>query len=111
MDERSRDWLLAQRVHVADPFLRAMLWGSLWDLVREARLDPALYVDAALAALPSETDEQIASRLLGRIAQAVGTYLRTADDAVGRPARRPSTPADGTAASMPAWTYLRRPLN
>ena len=81
LDERSRDWLLAQRVHVADPFLRAMLWGSLWDLAREARLDPALYMDAALAALPSETDEQIASRLLGRIAQAVGTYLHTAGDA------------------------------
>src|SRR5439155_3326897 len=40
LDDRSRDWLLANHVDVADPFLRAMLWGSLWDLVRDARLRP-----------------------------------------------------------------------
>jgi aminopeptidase N len=51
-----------------------MLWGSLWDLVRDARLDPARYRDAALAALRTERDEQIASRLLGRVVRTMETY-------------------------------------
>ncbi|MEX2177445.1 MAG: M1 family aminopeptidase [Gemmatimonadaceae bacterium] len=80
LDDRSRDWLLANHVRVADPFLRAMLWGSLWDLVREARLDPRRYVSAALAALPSERDEQIASRLLGRVGLAIDVYMSSAEN-------------------------------
>jgi aminopeptidase N len=75
LDDRSRDWLLTNRVAVRDPFLRAMLWGSLWDLVRDARLDPERYAEAALAALPTERDEQIASRILGRLTRAVDTYV------------------------------------
>ncbi|MEX2153994.1 MAG: M1 family aminopeptidase [Gemmatimonadaceae bacterium] len=81
LDDRSRDWLLDNHVSVGDPFLRAMLWGSLWDLVRDARLDPARYVNAALEALQVEPDEQIASRLLGRIGRSVENYLFTAEDA------------------------------
>ena len=75
LDDRSRDWLLTNHVAVKDAFLRAMLWGSLWDLVRDARLDPARYGEAALAALPTERDEQIASRILGRLTRAVESYV------------------------------------
>ena len=42
---------------VRDPFLRTMLWGALWDQVRDAQLDPARF--ARLAELPRETDEQL----------------------------------------------------
>jgi aminopeptidase N len=62
-------------ISVRDPFLRAMLWGSLWDLVRDARLDPRDFVYAALAALRTEHDEQIASRLIGRVGRIVDDYL------------------------------------
>ena len=83
LDSRSRDFLVAQAgiSTVRDPLLRAMLWGSLWDLVREARLDPRNYVNAALDALPAEHDEQIASRLIGRVARAVDQYLVPTDKA------------------------------
>lgn len=80
LDDRSRDHLLdalsrpgGGRLH-RDPFHRAMVWGSLWDLVRDARLSPRRYVDAALAALEHERDEQIAGRLLARVARATVTY-------------------------------------
>ena len=66
---------------VNDPFLRAMLWGSLWDLVREARLDPRRYLAAALNELPRERDEQIVSRLLGRVSRSLELSKRTAEDA------------------------------
>lgn len=84
LDARSRDWLLANRVHLADTFLRAMLWGSLWDLVRDARLDPLRYVDAALAALPGEPDEQIAGRLMGTVQRALDGYIAHADERSAR---------------------------
>ena len=85
LDDRSRDWLLTNRVAVSDPFLRAMLWGSLWDLVREAQLDPERYAESALAALPLEHDEQIASRILGRLTRAVETYVSPAKRAALSP--------------------------
>ena len=80
LDDRSRDYLLGALAARGtgrlqrDAFHRAMVWGSLWDLVRDARLSPRRYADAALAALEYERDEQIAGRLLGRVARATVTY-------------------------------------
>ncbi len=60
---------------VDDPFLRAMLWGALWDEVRAARLPPDRFARLALRELPREPDEQILPGLLGRLTRAVGAYL------------------------------------
>ena len=60
---------------VADPLLRTMLWGALWDLVRDGRLDPARFVRLALFELPREHDEQIFPNVLGRLTRALTTYL------------------------------------
>ena len=74
-DERTVAWLEQHIASVDDSFLRAMLWGALWDLVREARLDPARYAALALRELPNENDEQIVSGVLGRVGRAVVAYL------------------------------------
>jgi hypothetical protein len=34
-----------------------MMWGALWDSVREGELDPGIYVELALRNLPVENDE------------------------------------------------------
>ena len=47
------------RPNVDDAFLRAMLWGALWDQVRDSRMEPERFVRLALRELPRETDEQI----------------------------------------------------
>jgi aminopeptidase N len=60
---------------VNDGFLRAMLWGSLWDQVRDARMDPARFVRLALTELPRERDEQILPSLLGRLERALRAYV------------------------------------
>lgn len=60
---------------VSDPLLRTMLWGALWDQVREARLDPLRFVRLALRELPKETDEQIVPALTGRLDRAIRAYL------------------------------------
>jgi len=74
-DERTVAWLEENLSSVKDSFLRAMLWGALWDLVREARLDPARFTALALRELPTETDEQIVAGVLARVGRAVVAYL------------------------------------
>jgi aminopeptidase N len=60
---------------VDDPFLRAMLWGTLWDQVRNYRMEPERFVRLALRELPRETDEQIVPVVLRRVDRAVSAYL------------------------------------
>lgn len=65
---------------VDDDLLRAMLWGALWDAVREGRLPPARFAEAVMRALPSERDEQVAAQLLDQARTALSRYA-TAEDA------------------------------
>ncbi|HXD22745.1 MAG TPA: ERAP1-like C-terminal domain-containing protein, partial [Gemmatimonadaceae bacterium] len=65
-----------------DGFLRTMLWGALWDQVREAQLAPERFAELALAELPRETDEQIVPVLLGRLERALRAYIAPARAAV-----------------------------
>ena len=58
-----------------DPFLRAMLWGALWDQVRDAQMDPTRWMRLALTELPDERDEQIAPRVLANLERAMKVYL------------------------------------
>jgi aminopeptidase N len=74
-DRRSAAWLLEYAGTLEDGLLRALSWGALWDLVREARLPPDLFAYAALRALPAERDEQIAALLLGRTAYALERFI------------------------------------
>lgn len=60
---------------VGDTFTRALLWGALWDAVREARYDAERFAGLALRELPRERDEQIVTTLLGRLTRTVGAYV------------------------------------
>lgn len=60
---------------IRDPFLRAMLWGAMWDLVREALLSPERFVRLALRELPNEQDEQIVAGIISRLGRATSAYL------------------------------------
>jgi aminopeptidase N len=74
-DARSAAWLLQHAGSMDDGLLRAMAWGSLWDLVREARMPPALFAHGALQAFRHEQNEQISAALLSRINQALDRYI------------------------------------
>ena len=78
LDARSAKWLSAHIGDVHEPFLRAMLWGALWDLVRDARLAPADFIATAARELPAEADEQIAGGIVQRMTRAVSSYLSDA---------------------------------
>jgi aminopeptidase N len=54
LDEKSREYVLKHIGEETDPFLRSMMWGSLWDSVREGELDPREYVELAVKQLEGE---------------------------------------------------------
>ena len=82
-DSASTRWLEEHIGTVDDGFLRAMLWGALWDLVRETRLAPARFLASAMRELPNENDEQIAAGIIGRVRHGIGAYLpRVAREAI-----------------------------
>ncbi|MEI6740241.1 MAG: M1 family aminopeptidase [Gemmatimonadaceae bacterium] len=73
-DTASVRWLEQRVGTVRDDFLRAMLWGALWDLVREARMAPERFVALALREIPRERDEQLTGSLVGRMSTALSRY-------------------------------------
>lgn len=74
-DPESLGWIERHVGSIADPLLRALLWGAAWDAVRECRLDPARFIRAVLRDLPDERDEQISRALLSRAGAAIELYL------------------------------------
>ena len=78
-DSTSAAWLERHVGAVDDTFFRAMLWGAMWDLVREGRMAPIRFVAAAMRELPDERDEQIAAGITGRLRRGIDTYLSGTD--------------------------------
>ncbi len=85
LDPRSRTALLAGIGTIRADALRAQLLDALWEEVRDARLAPAAYLEAALDRLDAETDEAVAASLLARIEQVVCRYLGAAQRAAVLP--------------------------
>jgi aminopeptidase N len=78
LDEKSRAYVLGNLGGVRDDFLRALLWGTLWDSVREAELAPSSYIELALKLIPQERDEVTAQGVLSRVQSAFNRYLSNA---------------------------------
>ena len=67
LDDKSREYVMAHLGDMSDSFQRALLWGSLWQSVQVADLDPRRYLELATALLPNEKDEMIlGQREVGR---------------------------------------------
>jgi aminopeptidase N len=75
LDERSRAYVLENIQNEKDDFLRTMMWGSLWDSVRETELAPMDYVELVVKNLGVEADESTIQTLLGRVSTAMNYYL------------------------------------
>src|SRR5262245_48540318 len=75
LDAKSRAAVMSRVGGIGDPFLRAMLWGALWDAVRGAELNPRNYIALVLKTLPAETDLELTQSLLDRAARAFERYL------------------------------------
>ena len=75
LDPVSRKAVMAELVSMNDVFQRTLLWGSLWDSVREAEMDPREYIELALKNLPTEQDESLAQSIIGRTITALHRYV------------------------------------
>jgi aminopeptidase N len=75
LDDASRDYLLVHIEEVPDPLTRGSAWVTLWDNLLEARVEPGVFMDAAVRALPREGDEQNAQRVLAYLTRAFWKFL------------------------------------
>jgi len=78
LDDESRDFILNNIQYEKDEFLRTMLWGSLWDSVREAELDPKQYVELVVKVLGADlgrptVSNEPANRTLPRVRETEST--------------------------------------
>ncbi len=78
LDEKSRAYVLENIQNEKDAILRSMMWGTLWDSVREAELAPETYVRLAIKNISVEQDESTIQTLLGRVSTAMNYYLSDA---------------------------------
>ncbi len=67
LDKRSFETARSTLGGVDDPLLRAMLWQSLWDGVRDAKLPLNEFIDVALANAPQEKDYTLLGDVLGKV--------------------------------------------
>jgi aminopeptidase N len=75
LDDLSRAAVIKNLGSVKDDFLRALLWGSLWDSVREAELAPADFIELALRESSRERDDVMLGFILARVQTAFTRYL------------------------------------
>ena len=75
LDDASAAYLLANVSRIGDALTRGAAWVTLWDNVLEGRVAPAVLVDAAIRALPDESDEQNTQRVLAYMSRAFWRYL------------------------------------
>ena len=77
LDSRSRAAVMELLGSVADIFQRTLLWGSLWDSVREAELAPRDFLGLALRLVPAEQDEALAQNLIAHVITGLHRYVNT----------------------------------
>jgi aminopeptidase N len=86
LDERSRNYLLANLEAIADPLTRGSAWVTLWEDVVESRGEVGAFLDVVVRALPAETDEQNVQRVLAYITRAFWRHLAAEERARRAPA-------------------------
>ncbi|MGW0117355.1 aminopeptidase N [Streptomyces sp. NPDC003327] len=64
-DDVSEETVLRGLSALPDPVTRAVVWNSLRDMVRDGELEPAAYLETALAHLPEEDELAVVQGVLG----------------------------------------------
>jgi aminopeptidase N len=75
LDAKSRRYVLAHLASVHQVFTRALLWGSLWDSVREADLAPREFLNLSARLLPNETDLSLVQSILSNSTATLHRYV------------------------------------
>jgi aminopeptidase N len=75
LDSRSQRYVLGNLAGIQDLFTRTLLWGSLWESVREAGLAPRDYLGLAARLLPDEKDPSLLQTTLSNSTAALHHYV------------------------------------
>jgi len=75
LDEESQKFAVREMDTVKDLFTRTLLWGSLWDLVREAKMPPRNYLEVAQDMLEDEKEENLTQSITGHSVTALHRYM------------------------------------
>lgn len=76
LDPVSLDTLNAHLRLFEDPFLKSMLWQTLWDMARDATLPLNKYADLLRNHLPGEQDRRIVSQVTATAIESVNMLFR-----------------------------------
>jgi aminopeptidase N len=79
LDPSSLKVLLEGRLQLDDDLARAVVWGGLWDMVRNAELRAGEYVDISLRCIDIETDPAVFQSLIFRTLAAFEEYANPTD--------------------------------
>lgn len=74
-DATSSAWMLAHAAGVEDALLRAVMFGCLFEAVREAEVDPAAFAESSLDAIARERDADTHAWMLDMFGTCVMRYL------------------------------------
>jgi aminopeptidase N len=74
LDLRSLETLKAHLREIDDPLARAVAWGALWDMTRDAKLRARDYVAISLAHVEAETDPSTLESLIARTERTVDSF-------------------------------------
>jgi aminopeptidase N len=83
LDERSIGTVRQRLSQIDDPLARSLVWGALWEMVRDAELPARTYVTIVRTHVPAEDDVGVLRTILGRALAAADHY--------GDPANAPAT--------------------
>jgi aminopeptidase N len=75
LDEAGRARLAQILPAITDPLVRALVWSSLWDSLRDAELPARQYVDLVLSNIGQERSSTTVQSLLARLRQTLMLYV------------------------------------
>ena len=75
LDQDSVGFVLKNIEKIKDDLSRQMLYGSLWQMVRDALLDPKKYLELVINKAPKEENLFILESLFSRVAMILGNYV------------------------------------
>jgi aminopeptidase N len=94
LPERSLATVRSRLNTLDDQLARALVWGSLWDSVRDGELAPADYVATVLGNVEGETDPDLVTTLLTQARTAAVRYAGSAELEVALHHHYVAAPAD-----------------
>ncbi|PFG42671.1 aminopeptidase N [Isoptericola jiangsuensis] len=78
LDDASLAFAVEHLSRIADPLARSLVWGSVWDAVRDGETPASAYVDLVLGNIAAETESTTVRTTLAQLGLAARSYVAPA---------------------------------